>query len=46
VVLLGFGVMLLLDSVGTFDLRFGTLAPLVCAALGAILFALGLSRRA
>lgn len=44
--LIAFGIVLALDSVDTFDLRFGTLAPVVCAALGAILFALGLSRRA
>lgn len=46
VVLIAFGTVLLLDSVGAFDLRFGALAPIVCAAVGAILFALGLSRRA
>jgi hypothetical protein len=38
------GVMLLLDAAGTFDLRFGALAPAVCAALGAILLASGMSR--
>ena len=38
------GVLLLLDATGTFDLRFGVLAPVACAATGAILLASGLSR--
>jgi hypothetical protein len=38
------GVLLLLDAVGTFDLRFAVLAPAVCAALGAILLASGMTR--
>lgn len=38
------GVLLLLDAGGTLDLRFGVLGPVVCAALGAILLASGLSR--
>jgi len=46
VVLISFGTALLLDRVETIDLRFGALAPMVCAAVGAILLALGLSRRA
>jgi hypothetical protein len=44
--LAGVGVVLLLDQLGTLDLRFGTLAPIALAAMGAILLALGLSRRA
>jgi len=38
------GVVLLIDATGTVDLRFGVLAPAVCAALGAILLASGLTR--
>ena len=38
------GVLLLLDAAGTFDLRFAVLGPAVCAAVGAILLASGLSR--
>jgi hypothetical protein len=38
------GVLLLLDAGGTLDLHFGVLGPAVCAALGAILLASGLSR--
>jgi hypothetical protein len=38
------GVLLLLDATGTIELRFGVLGPAVCAALGAILLASGLSR--
>jgi hypothetical protein len=38
------GVLLLLDAVGTVDLRFGVLGPAACAALGAILLASGMSR--
>lgn len=45
VALLGFGGALLLDATDQVDLTFGTLAPIVCAALGATLLALGLSRR-
>jgi hypothetical protein len=40
-----FGVVLLLDHVGAFDLRFAAFAPLVCAIAGAILLASGLVRR-
>jgi hypothetical protein len=42
----GLGTLLLLDSEGVLDLRFGALAPIVCAVLGAILLASGLTRRA
>jgi hypothetical protein len=42
---IGLGVALLLDATGEADLTFGTLAPVVCAAVGATLLALGLSRR-
>jgi hypothetical protein len=38
------GVLLLLDASGTFDLRFGVLAPAACFALGAILLASGMTR--
>ncbi|MEP6953138.1 MAG: hypothetical protein ABI950_03630 [Solirubrobacteraceae bacterium] len=40
-----FGAVLLADSAGAVDLTFAWLAPLVCAVLGAILLASGLSRR-
>ena len=43
--LAAFGAVLLLDRVGTIDLSFGTFAPIALAAMGAILVALGLSRR-
>jgi hypothetical protein len=39
------GVLLLLDATGTLDLRFGVLAPVGCAAMGAILLASGMTRR-
>lgn len=45
VVLISFGAILLLDRVEAVDLRFGAFAPIVCAALGAVLLSLGLSRR-
>jgi hypothetical protein len=38
------GVVLLLDASTSFELRFEVMAPLVTAALGAILLSLGLSR--
>ena len=38
------GVLLLLDAVGTVELRFGVLGPAAGAALGAILLASGMSR--
>lgn len=45
VALLLFGGVLLLDATGEVDMTFGTLAPVVCASIGATLLALGLSRR-
>jgi hypothetical protein len=39
------GTLLLLDNEGSLDLRFGALAPITCAVVGAILLASGLSRR-
>ena len=45
-VLAAFGAVLLLDRLDAIDLRFATLAPIACAAVGAILLAAGLSRRA
>ncbi len=44
-VILVLGAVLLLDRIGVIDLRFDTVAPIVCAAVGAILLATGLSRR-
>ena len=44
-VLVAFGTVLLLDRVEVLDLRFATLAPIACAAVGAILLATGLSGR-
>jgi hypothetical protein len=46
VVITGLGIVLLLDRLEVVDMRFGALAPIVCAAVGAILLASGLSRRA
>ncbi len=43
--LVGLGVLLLLDATGAVALRFGWLAPAVCAVLGAALLAAGLTRR-
>jgi hypothetical protein len=40
-----YGALLLLDRSGEVDLRFGSIAPITCAVLGAILLASGLSRR-
>jgi hypothetical protein len=40
-----FGAVLLADATGGLHLTFEWLAPLVCAVLGAILLASGLSRR-
>jgi cell wall-active antibiotic response 4TMS protein YvqF len=45
VVLIAFGAVLLLDQLDALELRFGTLAPIAFAAVGAILLASGLSRR-
>jgi hypothetical protein len=44
VAVIAFGVVLLLDAAGTFELSFAVLGPLACAAAGAILLASGLSR--
>jgi hypothetical protein len=44
IAVLALGVLLLLDASGTLELRFGVFAPAVCAALGAILLASGMSR--
>jgi hypothetical protein len=44
-VILVLGAVLLLDRLGVLDLRFDTVAPIVSAAVGAILLATGLSRR-
>jgi hypothetical protein len=44
-VILLLGAVLLLDRLGVLDLRFDTVAPIACAAVGAILLATGLSRR-
>jgi hypothetical protein len=44
-VVVALGVLLLLDGAGALDLRFAALAPVGCAALGAILLAAGLTRR-
>jgi len=45
-VIAGLGTVLLLDQSDAIDLRFGTFAPIALAAMGAILVAVGLSRRA
>ena len=45
-VLICFGTVLLLDQLDVFALRFAAVGPMVCAALGAILLAAGLGRRA
>jgi hypothetical protein len=45
IAVLALGALLLLDAVGTLDLRFGVLAPVACAAMGAILLASGMARR-
>ena len=44
IVLIAFGGVLLADAVGAFSLSLEAFAPLVCAALGAILLATGLGR--
>ena len=43
--LVGLGVLLLLDGSGTLDLRFAVVGPVLCAVVGAVLLATGLSRR-
>jgi hypothetical protein len=45
IAVLALGVLLLLDGTGTLELRFAVLAPLGCAAMGAILLASGMTRR-
>jgi hypothetical protein len=42
--LLVLGGLVLLDQLGELDLRLGVLAPVTCAAVGAILVAAGLTR--
>jgi hypothetical protein len=44
VCVIALGTLLMLDAAGTLDLRFAVLGPAVCAALGAILLASGLTR--
>jgi hypothetical protein len=44
VVLIALGAVLLLDRAGAVDLGFDVIAPVVCAALGAILLVSGLTR--
>jgi len=44
-VLVAIGVVLALDAAGAIALSFAALAPIACAAVGAVLFAFGLSRR-
>jgi len=43
--LLALGGLLLLDAEDAIELRVGALAPIVCAAVGAVLLASGLSRK-
>ncbi len=45
VAVIALGVLLMLDAEGALDLSFALLAPVACAATGAILVASGLSRR-
>jgi membrane protein implicated in regulation of membrane protease activity len=42
--LLALGGLLLADALGALDLTFAWLAPIVCAAVGAVLLAVGLGR--
>lgn len=42
---IAFGAVLLVDAAGGLHLTFAWLAPLICAVVGAILLASGLSRR-
>lgn len=44
-VLIGLGVLFLLDRVEAVDLRFGYLWPALLGAVGAVLLATGLARR-
>ena len=43
-VLVTVGAVILADRAGVVDVRFAAMAPIVCAAVGAILWASGLSR--
>lgn len=43
--LLVLGGLLLLDTQGAIELKLGALAPIACAAVGAVLVASGLSRK-
>jgi hypothetical protein len=43
--LLALGALLMLDAENAIELRLGALAPIACAAVGAILLASGLSRK-
>jgi hypothetical protein len=45
VALLALGVVLLLNSLGEIQASFANIAPIACAAIGAILLATGLTRR-
>jgi hypothetical protein len=45
IAVIALGVLLLLDASETLKLRFGVLAPVACAAMGAILLASGMTRR-
>ena len=45
IAVLALGAVLLLDATGLIELSFGLLAPVACAAAGAILLASGLTRR-
>lgn len=45
IVILGFGLLILLDRVDALELRFGVLAPAFLAVCGAILLATGLDTR-
>jgi hypothetical protein len=45
IAVLALGAVLLLDETGVIELSFGILAPVACAAVGAILLARGLGRR-
>ena len=43
--IVGLGILVLLDEAGTLELRFGVLAPVTCAVLGAVLLAIGWTRQ-
>lgn len=44
IVLIAFGGALVADATGALELGFAAVAPIACAAVGAILLVLGLSR--